>query len=46
VTEALWLVLGIGAFAGFYLGRRSAENRRARHDMGKAWDGRRGYRDR
>ena len=39
-------MLAIGAFVDFYLGRRSAENSRARHDMGTVWGGRRGYRDR
>jgi hypothetical protein len=46
MTEALWLMLALGALFGFFVGRWSAETRRARHDMGKVWEGRRGYRDR
>jgi hypothetical protein len=40
------VLLGIGCVFGFLIGRRTAENRRARYDMGRTWEGRRGYRDR
>jgi hypothetical protein len=45
VTEALWLMLALGAVLGFLIGRWSAENRRARSDMDKVWNSRRSYRD-
>lgn len=45
MAEVLWLMLGLGGLAGFFIGRWSAETRRARSDMDKVWKGRRGYRD-
>jgi hypothetical protein len=44
--EALVLVLALGGLLGFFVGRWRAENRRARFDMERTWQGRRGYRDR
>lgn len=41
---ATWLLLGLGAVPGFFLGRWSAEGRRARHDMRTVWNGRSRYR--
>lgn len=41
---ASWLLLALGAIPGFWLGRRSAENRRARFDMNNTWNGRAKYR--
>jgi hypothetical protein len=46
MTEVLWVMLGLGALLGFFVGRWSAEGRRARSDMDKVWKGRRGYRGR
>jgi hypothetical protein len=45
VENALWLMLVIGIFIGWFLGRRTAENRRARTDMDRVWDSRKNYRD-
>jgi hypothetical protein len=45
VENALWLMLVIGVFIGWWLGRRTAENRRARTDMDRVWDARKNYRD-
>jgi hypothetical protein len=45
MENALWLMLVIGVFIGFYLGRRTAENGRARNDMNRVWDSRKNYRD-
>lgn len=44
VTEAMWLFVGAGAFGGFFLGRWSAEARRARADMRRTWESRKNYR--
>jgi len=44
--EAVWLVLLIGVFIGFYLGRWRAENGRARADQTRTWDTRTAYRNR
>jgi hypothetical protein len=46
LAEALWLILVIGLVGGYFIGRWRAENRRARHDMGRVWGSRRGYRGR
>jgi hypothetical protein len=43
-SELIWLCLGAGAIGGFFLGRWSAESRRARDDMRKAWASRKNYR--
>jgi hypothetical protein len=43
--ETMLIMVGIGLWLGYYLGRWRAENRRARYDMDRTWDGRRGYRD-
>lgn len=45
VENALWLMLVIGVFIGWFVGRRSGENRRARHDMDRVWGSRKNYRD-
>jgi uncharacterized membrane protein YfcA len=45
VENALWLVLVIGVFIGWFLGRWTAENRRARSDMNRVWNSRKNYRD-
>jgi hypothetical protein len=44
MDSGIWLLLGIGAFLGFYLGRWRAENARARFDQKRAWEGRKAYR--
>jgi hypothetical protein len=46
MTEVLWVMLGLGGLLGFFVGRWTAETRRARSDMDKVWNARRGYRDR
>jgi hypothetical protein len=46
MTEVLWVMLGLGGLLGFFVGRWSAETRRARFDMDRTWQGRKGYRDR
>ena len=38
------VLLGLGGVGGFFVGRRSAEGRRARHDMRNVWNGRSRYR--
>lgn len=45
VENALWLVLVIGVFIGWFLGRWTAESRRARSDMNRVWNSRKNYRD-
>lgn len=42
----LLILIGIGCMFGFFIGRWRAENRRARFDMKRTWEGRRSYRDR
>jgi hypothetical protein len=44
MTSAMWMIMGIGAFFGTFLGRWWAEFRRARHDMARVWESRRNYR--
>jgi hypothetical protein len=44
-TEAMLLILALGVFIGFSVGRWWAEQQRARSDMRRVWDTRRGYRD-
>lgn len=41
---ATWLLLALGAVPGFFLGRWTAETRRARFDMGNVWTNRNRYR--
>jgi hypothetical protein len=43
-VDAIWLILLIGVFLGFYLGRGRAENQRARHDQNRTWESRHNYR--
>lgn len=38
------VLLVLGAVPGFFVGRWSAESRRARSDMSKTWKGRSNYR--
>jgi hypothetical protein len=45
MENALWLMLVIGVFIGWFLGRWTAENRRARSDMNRVWNSRKNYRD-
>jgi hypothetical protein len=45
VENALWLMLVIGVFIGWFLGRWTAETRRARSDMNRVWNSRKNYRD-
>ncbi|HEY2095555.1 MAG: hypothetical protein QOI50_2341 [Pseudonocardiales bacterium] len=45
MDSGLWLILLVGVFLGFYLGRWRAENRRARFDQDRVWNGRKAYRD-
>lgn len=45
ITAVIGLVV-VGMVLGFYLGRWHAEISRARIDMRRAWEGRRGYRRR
>ena len=45
MTDAMWVVFGLGGFLGMFVGRWWAEFRRARYDMGRVWDSRRNYRD-
>lgn len=45
MTTLMWVILGIGVFGGFYVGRWSAETSAARHDMRRRWNGRKGYRE-
>jgi hypothetical protein len=40
----MWVVLALGVFLGMFVGRRLAENGRARHDMDKTWNTRKDYR--
>jgi hypothetical protein len=42
----LLVLIGIGCVLGFFIGRWRTENRRARVDMKRTWEGRRGYRGR
>lgn len=44
MVELVLIVLVIGMFLGFFVGRSIAERGRARSDMGKIWSGRQGYR--
>lgn len=39
------LFVGIGTIPGFWVGRWSAETRRAHYDMDNVWNGRRRYRE-
>jgi hypothetical protein len=45
MDSGLWLILLIGIFLGFYLGRWRTENRRARFDQDRVWKSRGAYRD-
>lgn len=45
MTDAMWVILVVGLLAGIWLGRRLAENQRARSDMARIWNSRRNYRD-
>jgi uncharacterized membrane-anchored protein YhcB (DUF1043 family) len=45
MTDAMWVVLVLGLLVGIWIGRRLAEDGRARYDMKRTWDGRRNYRD-
>lgn len=38
------MMIGVGAVGGFFVGRWSAEYRRARADMRGIWNGRKKYR--
>jgi hypothetical protein len=40
----LWTLLIVGAIIGWYVGRRHAENKRARVDMNNTWNNRQNYR--
>ncbi|RZT87119.1 hypothetical protein EV383_4027 [Pseudonocardia sediminis] len=42
--EVLWLMLAVGVFLGWYIGRWRAETRRARADMRTVWNNRSKYR--
>jgi len=44
MIDAWWLILGIGVFIGFFVGRGSAEYFRARFDRQVVWNNRRRYR--
>ena len=44
MTGTMWVFVGLGGFGGFFLGRVTAEMRRARYDMRRVWDQRRNYR--
>jgi hypothetical protein len=46
MAEVLWVMLGLGGLLGSFVGRWSAESRRARSDMDRVWNTRRGYRGR
>jgi hypothetical protein len=45
MTTAMWLILAVGVFAGWFIGRWWAEVKRANYDMDKTWQARRNYRD-
>jgi hypothetical protein len=45
MTEAMIVVLAVGMFLGFGIGRWWAEYQRARVDMRRVWNSRRSYRD-
>lgn len=45
MTTAMWTLLGLGVFGGFFIGRWWAEVSRATYDMSRAWSSRRNYRD-
>jgi hypothetical protein len=45
MIDTLWVVLGVGVFLGFFVGRWSAETFRALHDRKRIWDSRRNYRE-
>jgi hypothetical protein len=45
MTSTLWIMLAIGTVPGYYFGRWTAENGRARFDQEKVWDSRHKYRD-
>lgn len=42
--EVLWLMLVVGVFLGWVIGRWRAESRRARVDMNNVWNNRKKYR--
>jgi hypothetical protein len=44
MTFTDWLLMAIGTIPGFYVGRWTAESRRAHHDMDRTWNGRKNYR--
>ena len=45
MATALIIGVVLGVALGFAVGRRWAEQARARHDMRQVWSGRRRYRD-
>lgn len=45
-VEVLWVMLALGVFLGWYIGRWRAENRRARFDQQAVWKNRHRYRSR
>lgn len=42
--EVLWVMLAVGVFLGWFIGRWRAENRRARFDQQLIWKNRTRYR--
>lgn len=44
MIQSWMLVLGAGGIGGFFVGRWSAEVRRARYDARRLWDQRKNYR--
>ena len=46
MTPELWLLLLLSMWIGYYIGRSSAERRRARYEMKRIWEGRANYRRR
>lgn len=44
MTGTMWVFLGLGGFGGFFVGRVTAEMRRARYDMRRVWAQRQNYR--
>ena len=44
VIESWMVFVGVGAIGGFFVGRATAEVRRARADMRNTWNGRKRYR--
>ena len=45
MDPAMVVILAVGMLLGFWVGRWWGETRRARYDMKRTWDGRKGYRD-